>query len=398
LTGQDLGQAARQAGGVPEEGRRLRVLLSGGGTAGHVAPALAVASELAALRPGAELLYLGTADGIEADLVRRAGIPFAEVKVTALAGRRAIAAARSLWRAGQAILQSRRLVRGFRPDVVLGTGGYVAGPVLAAAWSLGVATAIHEQNLRPGITNRLLSRIVRRVLVSFEESRACFPAPEKVVHTGYPVRPEIVAATRPEGQRALGIQAGRPTLLVVGGSRGARSLNEAVKAGFPLLFERLPHLQALVSTGSAYYEDVVASLEETGLLPSPGRRLQVFPYIHEMRLAYAAADLVLCRAGGSVHELTARGLPAILVPSPNVAYDQQMDNAMVMVRGGAARLLRDDELTGESLASVVTELLTTPGLLRKMASAASALARPEAGRRIAGLLLELAGAGRDKQR
>lgn len=381
----DSGQASRNAEGAP------RVVLSGGGTAGHVAPALAVASELLAVCPKVELLYVGTPDGIEADLVPRAGVPFASLRVSALAGRRAWAALRSGWRAFRATVDARALVSRFGADVALGTGGYVAGPVLLAAWSLGVPTAIHEQNLRPGITNRILSRLVRSVLVSFEESRRHFPVPAKVQCTGYPVRPEILGTSREEGARALGLRADRPTLLVVGGSRGARSINEAVRTGLPLLLQKLPHVQVVVSTGAAYYEGVVSSLRESGVLPSPGSEIQVLPYIHEMHLAYAAADLVFCRSGGSVQELAARGLPAVLVPSPNVAYDQQTDNAMIMVRGGAAKLLPDAELNGDTFASVVTGLISTPGQLRKMGSAAAALGRPEAGRMIAGMLLKMAG-------
>jgi UDP-N-acetylglucosamine--N-acetylmuramyl-(pentapeptide) pyrophosphoryl-undecaprenol N-acetylglucosamine transferase len=259
-----------------------------------------------------------------------------------------------------------------------------------------VPTAIHEQNLRPGITNRLLGRVVRRVLVSFEESRTHFPVPGKVVFTGYPVRPEILKASRPEAAKALGLRSERPTLLIVGGSRGAKTINEAVKAGLPALMGRLPHLQVIVSTGPAYCSEVLESLRQSGLRPLEAGRLLVFPYIHEMHNAYAAADLVLCRSGGSVHELTARGLPAVLVPSPNVAYDQQMDNAAVMTRGGAARLVEDSRLSGEVLADVLVEMFTSPELLRRMAAASASLGRPAAGRAIAEVLLALTAERRAK--
>ncbi len=386
-----------------------RIVLSGGGTAGHVAPALAVASELKAIAPETELLYIGTAAGLEADLVRRAGIPFASVKVTPISGRSFLQAVKSLGRAATATSLSADIIRGFRPDAALGTGGYVAGPVLAAALLLGVPAAIHEQNLRPGITNRLLSRMVRQIYVSFELSRAYFPAPGKIVFTGYPVRPEILASARAEGAAAFGLNPSRPTLLVVGGSRGALTINEAVKSGLPLLRARMPHLQVIVSTGQAYYDDVRESLKGQGIdvgdalhhpiVEAPFRvagtacdcGILVLPYIHAMHHAYAAADLVLCRAGGSTHELTARGLPAIVVPSPNVAYDQQTDNARILGDAGAARVVTDAELDGPRLAELVVEMLTKPGLLQAMAGRARAIGRPQAGREIAQLLLQLAG-------
>lgn len=368
---------------------RVRCLLSGGGTAGHVVPALTVAGEIRALRPDAELLYVGTADGIEADLVQRAGIPFAAVPVTAIAGRRVVAAARSGMRAAAAIARARGIVGRFRPHVALGTGGYVAGPVLVGAWMCGVPSYIHEQNLRPGITNRLLARIVRRVLVSFEESRSHFQSPHKVVFTGYPVRREITETSREDGAGSFGFRPDRPTLLVAGGSRGARTLNEAVKAGLPLLLSAMPHLQVLVSTGQAYYDDVRSALAAGGPAADALRagRLLLFPYIHNMPQAYAACDLVLCRAGGSVHELTARGLPAILVPSPNVAYDQQSDNARVLSAAGAAQVVQDRELDGRRFSELVLALLREPEALRRMAACSASLGRPHAGRDIARLLL-----------
>ena len=367
-----------------------RVVLSGGGTAGHVAPALAVAAELAKLRPDVELLYVGTADGIEADLVARAGIRFEAVKVTALSGRRSLQAVQSAVRAASATAASLAILRRFRPGAALGTGGYVAGPVLAGAWLLGVPTAIHEQNLRPGITNRLLGHIVRQVYVSFAASARYFPQPGRVVFTGYPVRPAILASTRAAGATALGLDPGKPTLLIVSGSRGALTINQAVKEGLPPLLRALPGLQVIVSTGQAYYEDVRASLIASGLDLSGGA-LVVQPYLHAMHHAYAAADLVVGRAGGATHELTARGLPAILVPSPNVAYDQQTDNARILAEAGAARLVSDGAFTGEALAEAVAALLRDQGGLAVMADKARALGRPEAGKDIATRLLALAG-------
>lgn len=370
-----------------------RILLSGGGTAGHVAPALAVAAELRRIQPGVELLYIGTADAIEAELVPQAGIRFVAVKVRPLSGRRPLEAARGLRAAGRAIAVAQRVIRTFAPHAALGTGGYVSGPVLAAACLQRVPAAVHEQNLRPGITNRLLSRLVSEVYVSFEASRPFFGRRRCVITTGYPVRPEILAAERESSAQALGLDPALPTLLVMAGSRGALTVSEAAKVGIPKLLGEWPDLQVVLSTGQAYYADVTSALAAADSFERHSRRLLVFPYIHRMDQAYACADLVLCRAGGSTHELLALGLPAILVPSPNVAYDQQSDNARLLHELGAAVVVPDQELDGERLAREVAGLLADPNRLSQMAAAAAAAGRPAAGRELAQRLLSLASRG-----
>ena len=216
--------------------------------------------------------------------------------------------------------------------------------------------------------------------------------------TGYPVRREILAADRKAAAAALDLDPERPTLLIAGGSRGARTINEAVKSGLAALLARLPHLQVVASTGGAYFADVQAALADQGLVGAAGddakavgRQVRLFGYIHAMHHAYAAADLVFCRAGGSIHELAARGLPGVLVPSPNVAYDQQTENARVLAEAGAALVLPDNALDDQTLAQVVAPLLTEPGRLREMAGRAAALGRPAAGRDLAARLLALGG-------
>lgn len=368
--------------------RRVRIALSGGGTAGHVMPALAVAKALTSIAPEAELLYLGTATGLEAELVRRAGIEFAAIRVSAVSGRRGRQALGALARAARAVGEAHAVLRRFRPQAALGTGGYVAGPAMAAAWLSGVPVAIHEQNLRPGITNRWLARLAREIYVSYPETAHRFPR-RKVIFTGYPVRPEIVAATRADGARQLGLDPARPTVLVTGGSLGSRRINQAVQSGLPVLAARLPQLQAVVLTGKQYYPAVRQSLADAGLLE--GGRVVLSPFLHQMEHALAAADLVLSRAGGGAHELLVRGLPSVLVPSPNVAYDQQSDNARVLEAAGAARLIADRDLTGDALVDTLAELLESPQRLEAMAAAARAMGRPDAAGAIARRLLALAG-------
>jgi UDP-N-acetylglucosamine--N-acetylmuramyl-(pentapeptide) pyrophosphoryl-undecaprenol N-acetylglucosamine transferase len=365
----------------------LRILLTGGGTAGHVMPALAVAKAILTQDPQADLLYVGTADGLESELVRREGIPFAAIRVSAISGRRGRQAARAFVRAARAVGEAGRVIGAFRPQAALGTGGYVAGPAIAAAWLRGVPTAVHEQNLRPGLTNRWLARLVREVYISFPDTAAFFP-PQKAMFTGYPVRQQIVAATRAEGARRLGLDPDRQTLLVVGGSLGARTINHAAATGLPALVASLPELQVIVSAGQEYHQALERSLADAGLL-AQGRVL-VFAFIHDIEHAFAAADLVISRAGGSIHELLARGLPSILVPSPNVAYDQQTENARILERAGAALLVPDRELTGSAMASTAGKLLGDATRLRAMAAAARSIGRPAAAQDIARRLLALA--------
>jgi len=381
----------QSGGGTPRADRLKRIVLSGGGTAGHVMPALSVAQALLALEPGVELLYIGTAGGLEADLVPRAGIPFASIDVSPLSGRSGARALATGWRAALAVRSAARIIREFGPHAALGTGGYVAGPAIAAAWTTGVPAAIHEQNLRPGITNRWLARLAREIYVSFAASAAHFPGGgHKAVFTGYPVRQAIIDAERGPAAASLGLAPDRPTLLITSGSLGARRINDAVCTGLPMLAGRVPGLQVVVSTGADYFAGVRSALSSAGLLrPDAAPKVLVFPFIHQMEQAYAAADLVLCRAGGSIHEVLARGLPAILVPSPNVAYDQQTQNSRMLAAAGAAEVIDDAGLNGVTLAESVARLFTQTGKLSSMRSAAAGAGRPHAARDIAARLLSL---------
>ncbi|HEY8450285.1 MAG TPA: UDP-N-acetylglucosamine--N-acetylmuramyl-(pentapeptide) pyrophosphoryl-undecaprenol N-acetylglucosamine transferase, partial [Bacillota bacterium] len=243
-------------------GRPLRVLLTGGGTAGHVFPALALATELRRLEPGVEFLYIGTRAGLEAGLVPAAGLPFATVRAQGLVGRRPLAAMRALWELVRGYREARQLIGRFRPHVAVGTGGYVTGPVLLAAARAGVPLVLHEQNAFPGAANRWLSRFAELVAVPFDETHRYFGRAARVVTTGNPVRPEIVTTSRDEGLRAFGLDGERPVVLIVSGSRGAQAINEASVAmltGPPL------DAQVILVTGRRYYDAVVARLAAAGV-------------------------------------------------------------------------------------------------------------------------------------
>lgn len=368
-----------------------RILLTGGGTGGHIYPALSIAAALREKLPRMELLYVGTEDGLESRLVPRAGIPFVAVAARGLVGKRPGDVLRGVAALCRGTWQARAALRRFRPHVVVGTGGYVSGPVAAAAVLLRIPVALQEQNAVPGVTNRLLSRFAGFVAAAYEESRPCFPKAAPVVVTGNPVRPEVLRADRGESRRRLGIGAGERLVVVFMGSRGSATVNRAVTDMLPRLRGR-PGVRVLFGTGEAHYDDVLRRAHALGV--APGGNVEIRPYIHDMVPVLAAADLVVSRAGAvTLAEVTARGLPAVLIPSPHVTHHHQERNARALAERGAARVLDEAGLTGEALAAAVLGLLEDADRLSRMAAASRRLGRPEALDRIAEGILRLAGCG-----
>lgn len=379
----------------------LRLLLTGGGTGGHIYPALSIAAGVRQRVPGAEILFVGTAEGLEARLVPRAGLPFEAIPARGLAGKGPLVAAGGLAALARGAWRAVRLLRRFRPHVVVGTGGYVSGPVVAAAVLLRIPVALQEQNAFPGATNRLLSRFAGFVAAAYEESRRCFPRRARVVVTGNPVRPEVVRADRHQARRRLGVADAERLVVVFMGSRGSATVNRAMGEALVHLGGR-PGLRLLYATGESHYEAVLADLRARGLevMPGPGSgenraalagaNVEVRPYLHDMVTALAAADLVVARAGAmTLAEVTARGLPALLIPSPHVAHRHQDANARVLAARGAARVLAEEGLRGEELARAILELAESPALLARMAEASRQLGRPGAVEAIVDGILDL---------
>ena len=362
----------------------LRVLLTGGGTGGHVYPALAVAAS-AAETGTAEFRYVGTAGGMEADIVRAAGLPFTAVQAGAVRGRTPIGAAIGLARTVRGIAEARAVIRRFRPDVVLATGGFVCVPVVLAARLSAVPSVVYLPDLRPGWAVRLLARVAAAVAVSFEEVRPFVPG-RRVVVTGYPVRPELLRWTRPRARRSLGFPEDEPVLLVMGGSRGARTINEAVTRGLERL---LTAAWVIHATGTRDYPLVAAGLER---LPDGLRtRYRVYPYLDsELAPCLAAASLVAARAGAStLGELPAVGAPGLLVPYPHAGAHQWL-NARFLAERGAARIVEDAAARHGALVEMALALLGNRAELAAMAEAARRLARPDAAARLFQLAAEVA--------
>lgn len=368
----------------------MRLIVSGGGTGGHIYPALAVAGAVRELEPGSEVLYVGTADGLEAAIVPKEGLAFRAIPSRGLIGKGPLGAPAAGLAAVRGVSAARRIVRSFRPDAILGTGGYVSGPVALAALLCRVPLVIHEQNAFPGVTNRLAARWAAAVAVPFADARLHFPPEARVVVAGNPVRRAVLETSPEEGRRVLGLAPGGRVLYLVGGSRGARVLNEAVVAALPGWLQR-PEVRVVFATGERYYADTVKALERKDLSLRGDGRLVLVAYLERADAALAAADLIVTRAGGTtLAEVTARGVPAVIVPSPNVTHNHQEYNARVLARAGAARVILEADLTGPVLEKEVADLLRQPELLARMRQASLGLGRPEAAADIARLLFRAA--------
>lgn len=381
-----------------------RVLLTGGGTGGHIYPALAVAEAMRALDPGVELLFVGAAGGMEERLVPRAGLAFAGVRAAGVVGKGAGRAARALLLMAAGTRQALGILRRFRPHVVVGTGGYASVPVGLAAILSRVPLVLQEQNAVPGLANRFLARRAALVALGYEVARRYLPPRAPVLVTGNPVRASVLAASREEARSALGLSAGEVLVLAFMGSRGSATVNRALVAAAAAL-EGTPRLRLLVATGQAHWAHVVGELGRAGVLgarrddPPEARTARenstFVPYLFDMDRALAAADLVVCRAGAiTLAEVTARGLPAVLIPSPHVTHGHQEANAAVLGAAGAAEIIAERDLTGRRLTAAVLALAGDARRRGAMAAASKALGNPQAARDVARAVLALAGGDR----
>jgi UDP-N-acetylglucosamine--N-acetylmuramyl-(pentapeptide) pyrophosphoryl-undecaprenol N-acetylglucosamine transferase len=354
----------------------MRAVLAGGGTGGHVIPALAIALELKA-RYDAESLFVGTARGIENRLVPAAGFRLELVEVGALKNVGLATRLKTVFDLPRSVWDARRILAEFKPDVVIGVGGYASGPVMLAAILRRTPTLAFEPNFVPGFANRLVARMVSGAAVHFEETRRYF---RNAVVTGAPVREAFfhVSAARAAGAP--------PTLLVFGGSQGARAINQAMIRALPELAKQMPDLHIIHQTGEREYTEVAAAYQRA--FPSA----EVFAFINDMPGYFARADLVLCRSGAStVAEITAAGKPAVFVPFPRAADDHQRKNAQALANVNAAVLIEETKLDEVWLVDTLKALLEDPPRLQRMGDAARGLSHPDAARDIAEMAARLAG-------
>jgi len=352
-----------------------RLVFAGGGTGGHIYPAVAVAQEISRRSRGLEVVFIGTGSPFERRVVEGHGFRLLSVRSRGLLGRGPAARVAALLWTGVGLLQSIRILWGLKPKVVVGVGGFASGPVVAAAILLRIPTMIQEQNYTPGLANRILARWVDRIAVSFEETREQLGGRGEV--TGNPIRSEF-STVKPR-QRSATL-----TLLVFGGSQGARAINEKMVEALPLLGHLRLGLKIVHMTGEKDRERVEAAYQENRL------DARVVAYLDRMAEEYSQADLVICRAGATtVAELTACQKAAILIPLPTAAADHQRLNAQKLEQAGAAVLLEEADLTGELLAREIDALASNPDRITAMERAAARLARPDAAVRVAELAEEL---------
>ena len=354
----------------------MRAILAGGGTGGHVIPALAIAQQLQK-QYNAEILFIGTARGIENRLVPAAGFPLRLVQVGALKNVSLATRLRTFSDLPLSVWESRRIFREFRPDVVIGVGGYASGPGMLAAVIMRIPTLVFEPNFVPGFANRVVARFVSAAAVHFEETGRYF---RRCQVTGVPVR---------EAFFQISGEPKTPTVLVFGGSQGAHAINQVMMESAGELLSRTSGLRIVHQTGERDFNDIQAAYAKLG------GAVEAHRFIDDMPGAFARASLLICRSGAStVAEATAAGKPAVFVPFPRAADDHQKRNAEALERAGAAVMLEETKLTRLTLVETVSSLLAYPPRLRKMGEAARKLSHPNAAREIAAMAAKLAGAAR----
>lgn len=363
----------------------MKIIVSGGGTGGHIYPALTLIDAIKSKRADAEFLYVGTEKGLEADIVPKTGINFTALKLEGGFERRFTL--ENISRAANAIMSIKHasnIVKDFKPNAVVGTGGYVCGPILLAASLMKVPTLIQEQNAVAGVTNKILSKFVNKIAVGTRDALKNFP-PEKTTYTGNPIRAEVLKAKRADGLREFNFTNDKPIVLISGGSRGARSINDAMIDVLKSAAQK-NSAQFLHVTGKGEFDSVTKKLSD--ILDAPN--IRVVPYLYNMPTAMAMADLAIFRAGATgLAELTARGVPAILIPYPFAAENHQEFNARALVDAGAARMILNRDLTAEILSATLDELLSSPEKLQSMAQASLSLGKPNAADEIAEMILQL---------
>ncbi|HTO91239.1 MAG TPA: undecaprenyldiphospho-muramoylpentapeptide beta-N-acetylglucosaminyltransferase [Candidatus Sulfotelmatobacter sp.] len=355
----------------------MKAMISGGGTGGHVYPGIAVAEELKRLRPTDEIVFVGSRRGLEASVVPQAGFRIRYILTRGFPRG-------AWWRWPFALLanlvavpQALVVMLAERPNVVLGTGGYVSGPVSLAAWLLRKPLLLQEQNSVPGLANRWLARLADEVHLSFVEARSYFARKDNLKVSGNPVRGHILSGDRATAIAEFGLTAGKPTVFVFGGSRGAHRINEAALDAMRRLKGRVD-VQFILQTGRDDFDWA------TGVVRDEQLPAKVLPFLQRIHMAYAAADLVVCRSGAmTLAEIAVCGTPAILVPYPHAAHNHQVINAANLVDRGAAAMILDRELTGERLAKEIAHLLADRQALSRLSANARTFARPDAAERIA---------------
>lgn len=356
----------------------VRVIMAGGGTGGHLFPALAIAKEISRRFEKAELLFITGRRKMELDILGRTGFLQRSIDVEGLKGRGWLKGLRALIKLPLSFIQSFFIIRGFTPDLIVGVGGYSAGPVCMLARFMGIPSAIHEQNSYPGVTNRLLCRVVDKVFISFEESRAHFPGGSLLL-TGNPIREELLSGETKRRERDDTF-----TILILGGSQGARAINRCVVTTLKILKEKGMEPGVIHQTGEADHEEVVEAYSREDV------KGEILPFIEDMGRAYGRADLVISRAGAmTVSELAALGKASILIPYPHATNRHQETNAQMLVNAGGAEMILEETLSGQRLAEFLMKYMEARDVLIEMGKKARTVGRIDAAKVIGDQLTKM---------
>jgi len=340
----------------------MKVIIAGGGTGGHLFPGIAIAEEFLRRDQTSGILFVGTSRGLEKRVLGKMGFNLHTLDVEGIKGRGIAKAVGAILKIPRSLVDSYKLIRQFCPDIVIGVGGYASGPAVITARLMGIKTAVAEQNALPGITNRILGRIVDKIFLTFPETKKWFPE-KKIMVSGNPVRAAFLTGIRESGKKA-----GKFTILIFGGSQGAHGINLAVIDSLPYLAKIKDKLKVIHQTGSADVDSIMLHYESCGM------DAEVFPFIMDMAQAFRFADLLVCRAGAtSIAEITASGKAAILIPLPHAANDHQTKNAEALVKAGAAVMIREKDISGKALAETIERFYHHPGLIREMEARSASL-------------------------
>jgi len=363
----------------------MRIIIAGGGTAGHIYPGIALAKRLVKKQDGVEILFIGTEKGMESRIIPQEGFQIEFIRVSGFQRKIGLEFFSSFQKMFEGYADAKAIIKRFQPDIVIGMGGYVCGPVLFCASRMKIPTLIHEQNAVPGVTNKLLARFVDTVCISFEESRQFFKSARYVSLTGNPVREELLTVNRKECREKMNLTVGDRLVVVMGGSLGAEKINETMVSLIQNFYQspiqvgqfsnQVKGYRLLFATGEGRYEAVLGQFAAS---PVPVG-VEIRSFIHNVAEVFAAADLIICRAGAiTLSELAVMGLPSILIPSPNVTANHQEKNALTFQKQGAAFLVLESNLSAAVLSETINDLLGTPAILARMSKQAFVLAKPGA--------------------
>lgn len=362
----------------------MKILVTGGGTGGHIYPALAFIDYVKKIDPNATFMYVGATRGLENKIVPATGIPFKTLEIQGFKRKLSFENVKTIQLFLKSIRMAKKILREFKPDVVIGTGGYVSGAVVYAAAKLKIPTIIHEQNSVPGITNKFLANYVDKIGIAFEDAAKFFPQ-SKTKLVGNPRGQEVCGIQQSAILSEYDLDPAKQTVLIFGGSQGALKINQAVISSIPEFAKK--EYQILYASGERYFKEIE---EKIGMTKDAFPNISIRPYIDKMAEVMANSDLLIGRAGAtSIAEFTALGLPAILVPSPYVTNDHQTKNALSLARAGAVTVIADNELTGENLIQAVDEIMTDPKLRAKMAEASKKQGITDASSRLYQLVQEI---------